>query len=334
VTEPPGIAFTRLATAALERWGVKHGAPCLIKRRENAVFEVRTAEGAPAVLRIHRRGYHSDADLRSELLWMAHLSRSGLPVPHPIPDRRDRLLIELGAEAGPDVWRIDMLSWMTGRPLGETGVPLGMAPAELARVFHSLGAVAARMHAASDDWHRPAEFSRCSWDLDGLLGESPVWGRFWDLEALDGDQRRLIGHAREAACRDLRRFADAGGDFGLIHADLVRENVLVAEDGVQLIDFDDSGFGWRMFEIATALHRNRGEPHYALIECSLVSGYRSMRPLPDHELERLPLFMLLRSLTYLGWIRTRRDEPGSSLRLRRFIAQAVADARAYLDGSA
>ena len=108
------------------------------------------------------------------------------------------------------------------------------------------------------------------------------------------------------ACDDLHRFADAGGDVGLIHADLVRENVLLAEDDVRLIDFDDAGFGWRMFEIATALHRNRDEPHYPLIEQSLVNGYRSVRVLPDAELERLPLFMLLRSLTYLGWIRARR----------------------------
>ena len=324
-------ALTRIATQALATWGVKDCWPRLIKRRENAVFEVRAADGAPAVLRIHRQGYHGDDGLHSELLWMAHLHSAGIAVPRPIPDLDGRVLVSFRAEDSPEFRRIDMLSWMSGRPLGETGVPLDMTPDELESVFHRLGAAAARMHAVSDAWQPPAEFTRRAWDLDGLLGDAPVWGRFWDLEALDADQRRLIARAREAAHNDLLRFADAGGDYGLIHADLVRENVLVAEDDVQLIDFDDAGFGWRMFEIATALHKNRDEPHYSLIERSFVSGYRGIRALPDVELQRLQLFTLLRSLTYLGWIRARRDEPGSRRRMERFIVQACKDARTYLD---
>lgn len=332
MTELSDAALTRIATEALSKWGVNDCSPRLIKRRENAVFQVRIADRAPAVLRIHRHGYHGDAGLHSELQWMAHLHRGGMAVPRPIPAIDGRTLVHFHAAESPDLWRIDMLSWMSGRPLGETGVPLDMAPDELESVFRRLGAVAARMHALSDAWQRPAEFTRPAWDLDGLLGDAPVWGRFWDLEALDADQRRLIAGAREAAHDDLRRFADAGGDFGLIHADLVRENVLVAEDDVQMIDFDDAGFGWRMFEIATALHKNRDEPHYPLIEQSLVAGYRSIRALPAVELQRLQLFMLLRSLTYLGWIRARRDEPGSRQRMERFIVQACTDARTYLDG--
>lgn len=333
MTELSDAALTRVAMAALENWGVKDCAPRLIKRRENAVFKVRTSRGEPAVLRIHRHGYNSDAGLNSELLWMAHLNGAGMSVPRPIPDLQDRLLVKLRCEESSESWRIDMLSWMSGHPLGETGIPLDRAPDELARVFHRLGAAAARLHAVSDTWRPPPDFARRAWDLDGLLGEKPLWCRFWELEALDADQRRLIARARQAARDDLRRFAEMGGDYGLIHADLVRENVLVAEDDVQLIDFDDAGFGWRMFEIATALHKNRDEPNYPLIERSLVHGYRSVRALPDTELGHLPLFLLLRSLTYLGWIRARRNEPGSDHRMRRFIAQACSDAGAYLDGA-
>lgn len=331
MTDLSDAVFTQIATAALDHWGVSDPAPRLIKRRENAVFEVRTADGAPAALRIHRHGYNNDAAVHSELLWMAHLGGAGIPVPKPIPDRQGRLLVEFRVDTSPETWRIDMLSWMSGRQLGETGVPLDMTPDALERVFYRLGATAAQLHAASDSWRRPADFTRRAWNLDGLLGDSPLWGRFWELEALDADQRRLIARARESARDDLRQFAEAGGDYGLIHADLVRENVLVAEDGVQLIDFDDAGFGWRIFELATALQKNREEPHYPAIERSLVSGYRSIRALPDVELARLPLFMLLRSLTYLGWIRTRQGEPGSEQRMQRFILQACADASTYLD---
>jgi hypothetical protein len=48
----------------------------------------------------------------------------------------------------------------------------------------------------------------------------------------------------------------------------VRENVLVNGDDIEMIDFDDGGHGWRMFDIATALFRNRDEPHYDAIRLS------------------------------------------------------------------
>ena len=43
-------------------------------------------------------------------------------------------------------------------------------------------------------------------------------------------------------------------DYGLIHADSVRDNMLVDKSGkVSLIDFDASGYGFRLFDIATLL---------------------------------------------------------------------------------
>jgi Ser/Thr protein kinase RdoA (MazF antagonist) len=111
-------------------------------------------------------------------------------------------------------------------------------------------------------------------------------------------------------------------DYGLIHADIIRENVLVSESGIAIIDFDDCGFGWRLFDIATSLLRNRGEPHYPLIRRSLLEGYRSKRPLGEETLAHLPLFLLLRSLTYIGWVSARPEMPAAADRLQRFLADA------------
>ncbi|MGH6634027.1 MAG: phosphotransferase enzyme family protein, partial [Sphingopyxis sp.] len=95
--------------------------------------------------------------------------------------------------------------------------------------------------------------------------------------------------------------------FGLIHADLIPDNLLHHERMLRPIDFDDSGFGWHLFDIATILFAYLDEPFYESVEDALFAGYRSVRALDDSERARLPLFMLLRSLTYLGWIQTRAD---------------------------
>ncbi|MDH3439501.1 MAG: phosphotransferase, partial [Gammaproteobacteria bacterium] len=85
------------------------------------------------------------------------------------------------------------------------------------------------------------------------------------------------------------------------------ENIMVDEDGVRLIDFDDAGFGWHLFELVTALIFIRGEDYFDRAEQALIEGYRKHRSLTDMDLELLPLFYLARSTTYVGWVHTRSE---------------------------
>ena len=74
--------LANIARLALPAWGLADEASLrLLKYRENAVFSV-SMNGSPAyVLRVHRRGYHSDSALRSELAWMTALNSQGIPTP-------------------------------------------------------------------------------------------------------------------------------------------------------------------------------------------------------------------------------------------------------------
>jgi Ser/Thr protein kinase RdoA (MazF antagonist) len=297
-----------LATA-LAPWGLEGADVSFVAGRENRVFRVRSA-GGDFALRLKRPGYRSDAELRSELQWLEAMDRAGLRVPRPQPSRDGRLLEIVEGQ------RVDLLSWLPGRPLGASREPLALADAPA--VFRRLGQETARLHDASDAWARPAGFARCAWDIDGLLGDAPVWGRFWENPALDAATRRLMEDFRAAAARTLRRRAGAL-DYGLIHADLVRENVMVDGERIGMLDFDDGGFGFRLFELATTLLKNLDEPDYAALEAALLAGYTQLRPL---DLELLELFIALRAVTYVGWIVPRMDEAGSEARNRRFIDAA------------
>ena len=72
-----------------------------------------------------------------------------------------------------------------------------------------------------------------------------------------------------------------------------------------MIDFDDAGFGWHLFELATSLYFITGDGIYPTARDALINGYRSQRQLSDGALEWLPLFLAVRGTTYLGWVHTR-----------------------------
>ena len=137
---------------------------------------------------------------------------------------------------------------------------------------------------------------------------------------------RELRHAGEIELAEAERSLD----HGLIHADLVRENIMRDGSRVQFIDFDDSGFGFRLFDLATTLMPNLNEPDYRELKSALLKGYRSVRPI---DTSHLNLFMALRSATYLGWIMTRMDEDGSVARNERFIKRTRKLAQEYLANS-
>lgn len=303
--------------AELAPWGLQGADVSFVAGRENRVFRVRSARGDFA-LRLKRPGYRSDAELLSELRWLDAMHRAGLQVPLPVPSQHGRLLEIVGGQ------RVDLLSWLPGRPLGASRAPLALADPEA--VFDRLGRATARLHLACDAWVPPADFTRRAWDVDGLLGDVPVWGRFWENPALDAPTRRLFEDFRTSAAHALLQHA-ATLDYGLIHADLVRENVMIEGDTIGMLDFDDGGFGFRLFDLATTLLKNLGEPNYPSLKAALLAGYTQLRAL---DLELLELFIALRALTYVGWIVPRLQEDGSEARNRRFIESARELCRVHL----
>ena len=314
---------TSLAISALKQWSNVQGVPQLVMHRENSVFRVHTTKGDHA-LRLHRHGYHSEQTILSELHWMAMLAERGFVVPAPAKNRDGELLTEVKHSDG--TMRIfSLLSWLRGEPFGKSVQPLRFEGQHRQDVMAAIGKNLARLHLLSDSWQPPHGFTRPAWDSDGLVGDTPFWGRFWDSGFLTEADRTDLVKIRDYCNTALRSYADA--DYGLIHADLARENILVEGDAVSFIDFDDSGFGYRLFDIATALIKNIHEPDYEHLKQALLLAYLAERPLHPHDIERLPLMMLLRSLTYLGWVDARLAEPGMPEKARRFLADVK-----YLSG--
>lgn len=262
----------------------------LIVARENAVYEMALPDGTRGALRLHRAGYQNEAAIRSELWWCGELAALGLPVPTPLslPDGDILATLSTGRHAS-------AIRWLDGEPMGKAGQPLPMPiPAQI-DLHYRIGQLLRRLHEASDHFIRPDGFSRPRWDIDGLVGEAPVWGRFWEHPGATYAQLSAQFAARNAVRSFLEKHAAAGGDFGLIHADVLRENILVRQGDVALIDFDDSGFGFRLYDLGTVLSQNQYEPARDALRDALMAGYGTQ------DVEMVEVFTLARILASVGW---------------------------------
>ncbi len=320
-----------LACSALRHWDLEVANLAPIKIRENAVFRIDLSGGGRAVLRVHRYGYHSDAELDSEFVWMRALEAAGIQVPRVIRSRHGRDFEVVATQAPGDARQIDVFEWIDGRQLGSVESGVGSDGAVIANQYHTIGAIAARMHNQTAGWRCPTGFQRHAWDAAGLVGERPFWGRFWELAALTPDQRSLLLRTRTRIAHELAAYGNGRDGYGLIHADLVPENLLIDGHRVQVIDFDDAGFGWHLFELATSLYFITGDGIYPMAREALIRGYRSERRLSEEMLARLPLFLAARGTTYLGWVHTRQGSDAARELTPFLVQRACAVAEDYLE---
>lgn len=288
-----------LAKQAVTHWYDEPVTLKLLKMRENAVYKVSDGQGRHSVLRAHRPGYHTRQDIASELMWMTALGEEGFSVPQAIKTRHGETVLEHEGRC------FSMISWVDGELFNQLGdVPQGVVT-ELKERYQRLGELAGRLHNHGATWQPPEGFSRVRWNAKGLLGQEPNWGRFWEHPQLTKAQRRLLIKARTVLTLLLKQLGEGPDCFGLIHCDFLPENILVDNGDLALIDFDDCGYGYFMFEMATSLFPVAAEPYFDELVDAYVAGYRSQRPFSDEHLKIFPAFLLIRGLTYIGWLKDR-----------------------------
>jgi acetylornithine/succinyldiaminopimelate/putrescine aminotransferase/Ser/Thr protein kinase RdoA (MazF antagonist) len=315
----------QFARAALPQWGFENAKLELIKHRENTVYRVNLPDGRCYALRVHRAGYHSAAEIESELEWMRALAGDGILTPTPIGAVGGEWVRAISVADESEPRNCSVFTWSEGVLFDNLGdVQNGMLE-ELVNRYRQLGALAARVHNQSEHWQAPANFTRHSWDADGLLGEDPLWGRFWEHPLMTVAQRRLVLKARIVLGELLKTVGQSPDCYGLIHADFLPDNILVHDGQLCLIDFDDCGYGWHMFEMATSLFPRITEPYFDSLVDAYVAGYRTQRTFTQEHLEIFPAFILLRGLTYLGWLLTRAESLVNRDRIAQEIINGLCD---------
>jgi Ser/Thr protein kinase RdoA (MazF antagonist) len=300
LSAPLGIAeleraIGRLASSALGRWGLEGAALKMINHSENVTYLVTPADSAaPVILRVHREGYHTLNGIRSELAWMHALqSEAGVKTPQAIP----------GID-GEEVQVVSHPALSTPRNCVLFAFIEGEEPklGNLTEPFRQLGEVTARTHVHSLGWKRPAFFERTIWDFEHSLGAKPNWGPWTDGPDLTHDRLRLLTRLVDTLRRRLERFGQGNERFGLIHADFRLANLLIHRGDVRVIDFDDCGFGWLLYDAGTAVSFFEHQPEVPELMAAWSEGYRRVRPLSGDEEHELMTFVLLRRMILFAWI--------------------------------
>jgi Ser/Thr protein kinase RdoA (MazF antagonist) len=317
-------ALTDLAAASLTLWDVPTDATArLINLSENATHIVESPSGHRSVLRLHREGYHSRLAIECEIAWMAALDREGgVETARPIPGRDGAVIQESGSSRlAPR--RMVMFEFLAG----EEPDP----DQDLNGPFQQLGALAARTHLHSMSWARPEPFERLVWDDKMVFGPGANWGDWRDAPGLDSDSEKILTAAEALVRARLAAYGRGEDRYGLIHADMRLANLLIDGGRTRLIDFDDCGFGWFMYDFAAGISFMEDHPQVPALCAAWLDGYQGVRPLTDADEAEIDSFIMLRRMALLAWIGSHAGTDLARSQAPHFASVSARLARDYLD---
>jgi Ser/Thr protein kinase RdoA (MazF antagonist) len=177
------------------------------------------------------------------------------------------------------------------------------------RWFERLGELTARMHGHAKSWRLPVGFRRKRWDLNGMVGPNGFWGSWRAAIGLDPSGVVILEGALEFIRRRLERFGESADVFGLVHADLRLANLLVDGTHLRIIDFDDCGFSWFLYDFATAVSFIEHEPIVPDLLRAWCTGYRKACPLSAEHQAEIPTFVVLRRILLTAWLASHAEVP-------------------------
>ncbi|MFM2073185.1 MAG: hypothetical protein RLZZ623_3449 [Actinomycetota bacterium] len=306
------------ALTALAQYPLRVDRLRLLHHGYNTTFRVDTTDGRRFSLRLNVNSRRSMANISAEMAWLAALARdTDLRVPSPQRTLEGELMTRVFS---PDLHRhlsAALFAWLPGRNLDEFGNAI------TATQMHAVGRAAATMHTHSESWELPSGAELPV--IDHTLMDTPnVLGR--DHELLTDERRRIIDAAfAETQLRHDEVFA--GSRPQVLHADLHTANVKWCRGRLAVFDFDDSGIGMPMQDLAMSAYYLRPR---ADREAAMLEGYTQLRPLPVFTAEQYEAMVASRSLVLLNEVLTITTADIRAM-LPYFIPDTVAKLRSYLD---
>jgi len=286
-----------LARTSLPLWGIDPQTPCrLINLSENATYLVEPAGAEKVVLRLHREGYHTRNAIACELAWMDAIERdTGVITPTAVPGRDGERIQTGRSPLLPAARHMVLFEFIDGREpdVGQD---------DLTVPFQQLGEVSAELHRHAMRWRRPARFERLTWDDAHILGPNANWGDWRRAPAMDTSRRAVLERLAATLAKRLAGFGRAPERYNLVHADIRLANLLVHEGSVRVIDFDDCGIGWLLYDVATTVSFIEDHPLVPAWIDAWLEGYQRVRPLARAERDEIPTFVMLRRMALLAWI--------------------------------
>jgi len=264
---------------------IKNAEP--IQSGSNEIYKLQKS-GANFYLRVSEKSY---SYLEGEIDWLIFLKDS-IEIPVPVLSKNSKLIETIQIdEKG---YQLCLFTELLGSSWNKNNMTKWNET-----LFFNWGKAMGKLHTLTKQYTPSMNTTkRPSFEDDHYLPE--------DFKFLPTISKLLEDINREILA--LPRDSDS---FGLIHCDMHPHNLLIYENEVHVLDFDDCTYAWFALDIGLALYHALwwGIPEHIVDQNTyakeliqhFLKGYLSVNQLSEFWLKQIPLFMKWRQIGALGW---------------------------------
>ena len=307
-----------LAHDALSEWGLAGASLDLITDANNAVYKVTDGDDG-YTLRIHRPNHKPLSQIKAEITWLKAIkSETSLCVPEPL-----RPIYEGQMDGVDSPMYCVLFGWLDGEFFQEQSPTL--------EFVNKVGRFAGELHNFSARYTPPNDVIHTHLDWGGLFGKQSKAGTAsqYDPKAGDkhftNDQRNVMQQGAEKVREVMQALGQSPETYGLIHADLIIKNVMLNNaETICALDFDDSSYGYYLYDLAPMLLNCKQESNFVALRQSLWDGYTRVRPQPAPYFEYLETLIAARHIASCRWIAGNADNPSIKGRVAEILEYRIA----------
>lgn len=296
--------FDEVANRAIQQYEcTEQDEATLLQLSENATYLVRNPRtgSKDGVLRVGRPGYHTLEEYRSEMAWLRQINDyTPLIVANPLTAKDGSNIQIIRGSDGNEYYCV-LCEFLEGSAPDESDERNAI------RQYEALGETTAYLHRQTKIWNGTSRLQRWTWTYHTTIGDTPIWGRWQAMPDLQPAHIEQLNRASDVIRRRLERFGRTDNNFGLIHADLRISNLLVQDDQIKVIDFDDCGFGWYLHDLASALSFIETKAIVPDLVNAWLDGYRRVMPFTDTDFMEIDTFIMMRRIQEMSWIASHLD---------------------------
>lgn len=284
-----------LVEQLLKRYGLAGANATPLHSYNNHVYCVETADQQRYSLRICGFPNMQRRSMADEMVWLDFVAQHNPRLaPRPIANDCGEFVTAIATPTGQ---RLSCLfAWLEGRELRGAATPTAL---------QKMGERVAALHTIARAFPFPDATSafRSDYRYDQSL---LVSHRDWIEKRRDqigAEQVALLDRAIDYVVTALNRFGTTRANYGVIHADLTLDNVLVQDEEIAIMDFEQLGRGHYLYDLTVLWTELHNQPAaMAPLWQSFVAGYATVADLPfTYEAELNP-FIVAIQLNTLDWI--------------------------------
>jgi Ser/Thr protein kinase RdoA (MazF antagonist) len=267
------LAPQALVSLILPHYHLGKASSCQFWHRGLSDIYLLNIQERPYILRVSHHHWRSRSEIAFELELLDFLAQNDIPVAYPLKTKEGNLFIEINAPEG--IRHVSLFVYAPGT------VALGDLNATQS---YLLGETVAKLHQVAREFC--SAFYRPPLTLDYLLDDSlALIAPF--LEGRPQDLSLLLQIATQIKQR-LKDLPKEPPYWGICWGDPHSGNVhFTLDHQITLFDFDQCGYGWRMFDIAKFWQVSLQTGLSKSIREAFLAGYQAHETITDLELASL-----------------------------------------------